>query len=96
MLGRNVTNQWLDEAHAAHPRAQALFADYRRVVETGEPTWRRGPPHVVPEPEIATVEVLRLPLASDGRTIDMLLCLNLYFSASGREVNTTLKRVFGY
>jgi hypothetical protein len=94
--GRNLANQWLDEIHASHANGAALLNDYRRVVESGQPTWRRGTPHVVPEPECATVEVLRLPLARDGRTIDMLLCLNLYFSAGGRDVNTTLRRVFGY
>jgi hypothetical protein len=94
--GRNMTNQWLDEAHGGDRKGQALLDDYCRVVETGQPTWRRGTPHVVPEPECVTVEVLRLPLARDGSTIDMLLCLNLYFSADGREVNTTFHRAFGY
>src|SRR5258708_484199 len=94
--GRNLSNQWLDEAHRDDPRVTALLDDYRRVVESGQPTWRRGTPHVVPEPECVSVEVLRLPLARDGRTIDMQLCLSLYFGANGREVNTTFRRVFGY
>jgi hypothetical protein len=94
--GRSLTNAWLDDVHGGHPNGAALLDEYRRVVETGQPSWRRGTPHVVPEPECATVEVLRLPLARDGRTVDMLLCLNLYFGAAGREVNTTLRRVFGY
>src|SRR5258708_26651378 len=64
--GRNMTNQWLDEAHGDDRKGQALINDYRRVVETGQPTWRRGPPHLVPEPECVTVEVLRLPLARHG------------------------------
>jgi hypothetical protein len=94
--GRSLLHQWLDEAHRADPKAAALLNDYRAVVETGRPSWRRGTPHVVPEPSVATVEVLRLPLARDGATIDMLLCCNLYFDAAGQEVNTTLRRVFGY
>lgn len=94
--GRNMVNLWLDEAHGHDRKGEALLSDYRRVVETGQPTWRRGAPHVVPEPECVAVEVLRLPLARDGQTIDMLLCLNLYFGANGREVNTTFRRVFGY
>ena len=94
--GRNLANQWLEVAHRGDGKVDALLADYRRVVETGQPQWRRGTPHVVPEPEIAAVEVLRLPLARDGATIDMLLCLSLYFDAAGRDVNTTLRRIFGY
>jgi hypothetical protein len=94
--GRNLTHQWLDEAHRADRQVDALLDDYRRVVETARPHWRKGAPHVVPEPEIATVEVLRLPLARDGDVIDMLLCQSLYFDAAGRDVNTTFRRVFGY
>jgi hypothetical protein len=94
--GRNMSHLWLDEAHGSDRKSAALLNDYRRVVETGQPTWRRGTPHVVPEPECVMVEVLRLPLARDGRTIDMLLCLSLYFGVNGREVNTTFRRVFGY
>jgi hypothetical protein len=72
-------------AYAADPNAAILLSDYWKVVETGQPTWRRGTPHVVPEPECVTVEMLRLPLARDGRTIDMLLCLSLYVGATPRK-----------
>lgn len=94
--GRNLANQWLDEAHAGDPNLANLLREYMRVVESGRPSWRRGVPWVVPEPECATVEVLRLPLARDGHTVDMILGMSIYFGASGREVNTTLHRVFGY
>lgn len=94
--GRSLLNHWLDEAHAADLKTVALLDEYRKVVETRQPTWRRGTPHVVPEPGVETVEVLRLPLARDGHTIDMLLCLSLYFDAAGKDVNTTFRRVFGY
>ena len=34
--------------------------------------------------------------ALDGVTVDMVLGLSIYFAASGREVNSTLQRMFGY
>ncbi len=94
--GRNLANQWLDEAHAGDPALANLLREYELIAETGEPSWRRGRPWVVPEPECVTVEALRLPLARDGATVDMVLGLSMYFNAAGREVNTTLQRVFGY
>jgi hypothetical protein len=94
--GRNLANQWLDEAHAGDPHLEHLLREYVRIAETAEPSWRRGMPWVVPEPECVTVEALRLPLARDGVTVDMVLGMSMYFNAAGREVNTTLQRVFGY
>jgi hypothetical protein len=94
--GRNLANRWLDEAHAGDPRLDNLLTEYRKVAETGQPSWRRGVPWVVPEPSCVTVEALRLPLARDGVVVDMVLGLSIYFAATGREVNSTLQRVFGY
>lgn len=94
--GRNLANRWLDEAHAGDRHLDTLLGEYAKVIESGQPRWRRGIPWVVPEPECVSVEVLRLPLARDGRTVDMILGMSIYFGVGGREVNTTLHRVFGY
>jgi hypothetical protein len=50
----------------------------------------------VPEPECRTIEVLRLPLASDGETIDMVLCLTLYFDSAGQPLESIAYRALGY
>jgi hypothetical protein len=42
------------------------------------------------------IEVLRLPLASDGKTIDMVLCMTLYFDSTDRPLETIAYRALGY
>jgi hypothetical protein len=94
--GTSLAGYWLDEAFASAPRGRALLAEYARVAETGEPMWRRGAPNVVPEPECAELEVLRLPLAADGRAVDMILCIHLYFDVRGDLLGTLTNRPLGY
>jgi hypothetical protein len=94
--GRPLTGRWLDEAYADDPHGQNLLADYRQVADGGKPTWRRGVPRVVPRPECAELEVLRLPLASDGRIVDMILAISLYFDAHGRPLQNLFDRPLGY
>jgi hypothetical protein len=83
--GRSLVGQWLDAAHAESAGSLELLADYRMVVATRNPCWRRGAPRVASQLGCGLVEVLRLPLAADGSTIDMILGLTLYFDARGRE-----------
>jgi hypothetical protein len=83
--GRCLTGCWLDEIHAGTGGGAALLQDYRQVVTARTACWRRGPARVLPSPLSALVEALRLPLASDGETIDMILEISLYFDARGRE-----------
>jgi hypothetical protein len=94
--GKALSGMWLDEAYADHPNAAPLLSEYRQLVETGGPAWRRGNPNVVPEPGCQTIEVLRLPLASDGTTVDMVLGITLYFDSTGHPVETVAYRTLGY
>ena len=94
--GKSLSGQWLDEAYADHPRAAELLREYAQVAETGRPTWRRSAPRVVPVPECRTIEVMRLPLAADGRTVDMILGLTLYFDADGQPLDSLALRTLGY
>jgi hypothetical protein len=85
-LGRSVVEQWLDDIHVAHPNWPLLLGDYRDVIDNRAPRWRRGVPRVVTDRDCTTVETLRLPLASDGQRVDMVLGLTLCFDAHGREL----------
>lgn len=84
VIGHNFTGQWVDEVHAGDPNLPALLEDYRAT--TSGPTWRRGPPRVRHDDKCASLEVLRLPLASDGKTVDMILALTLFFDHRGDEI----------
>lgn len=70
-LGRDLTGRYLDEL-LLNETQRALFAEYRRVADTGQPacaTWeytREDGRHV-------RFERVVLPLSSDGTTINMML-----------------------
>jgi hypothetical protein len=70
--GRDPTGLWLDEAHSSF-LASSAFAHFRAVAERGEISFYRGPPVYVIKKEFISIERLILPLAEDGRTVDMLL-----------------------
>jgi hypothetical protein len=94
--GKPLAGLWLDEAYANHPNAVVMLGEYTRVTETRQPIWRRGEPKVVPDPGCQSIEVLRLPLAADGETVDMVLGLTLYFDLAGGPVESIAYRALGH
>lgn len=85
-LEREVTGGWLDEVHPqliADPDARGRL---RFVVETGHPTWRRGPTICARDPEHRTIEGCIVPLAADGVTVDMLMGVVVAFDAAGKAI----------
>ena len=83
-MGRDVTGQWYDEIHpgaAGHPMHAYLQA---RLV-AGEPVWRHGRPWLHVDPNIYEIEQVVLPLAKNGREVDMLLAITVFFFSSGEE-----------
>ena len=79
--GEDNTGNWFDEVMPDFdPR---VFVD---VVETGEPSWSRSPSRMRPYKQYRELERVRLPLASDGKTVDMILCLTVFFDKTGREI----------
>jgi hypothetical protein len=83
-MQRDVTGWWLDEAHPAfldHQLTRYFEERWRR----GEPTWRRGRPFIHVDPEVYEIEQVVLPMARDGRTTDMLLCITVFFRDDGED-----------
>jgi len=83
-IGRDVTGRWFDEVH---PEA-AQRAGYLRAVaglRAGVPIWRRGRPWYRVDPEIFEAERMLLPLARDGRQVDMTLAITIFFFKGGAE-----------
>jgi 4-hydroxyphenylpyruvate dioxygenase-like putative hemolysin len=56
------------------------------VVETGKPSWSRGLSKMRPEKNYYELERVRLPLASDGKTVDIILSLTVFFDSEGNEI----------
>jgi hypothetical protein len=86
IIGHSFTGRWVDEVHAGDPNYPALLEDYRSTVALRRPTWRRGPPRVRHDDKCSILEVIRLPLASDGQAVDMVLSLTLFFDFKGQEI----------
>lgn len=85
-LGREVTGHWLDEAHPQvleHPASRDRF---RFMLETGRPTWKKGPPLWTRSTDHRTVETCIVPLATDGETVDKMLGFVMLFDSRGRPI----------
>lgn len=57
---------------------EAVGAMLSAVVDTGVPSYHRGPPLSELAREVRMLERLSLPLARDGRTVDMILNITVY------------------
>ena len=77
--GRRMTGEWLDEVLPEETR-DTVVANLKEVVDTAAPSWRRGPSLIVPKKTSVTLERVYLPLAEDGRTVDMILGLTIFES----------------
>ena len=86
-LGDDFTGQRLDEAHRKPGSPPPQFPSYVSVAVSGQPEWRRGPPHFASYIDrCKELERIFLPLAANGRTVDMVLTTSLFFDPSGREI----------
>jgi len=85
-LGREVTGAWVDEVQprfVANPEARDRF---RMVVETGCPTWRRGPSLWLRDPKHYVIESCVVPLAADGHFVDKLFGIGIAFTSTGSSL----------
>jgi hypothetical protein len=82
-LGREVTGLWLDEAHRGKFEGGASAERCRLAVDRAMPDWHKGGSLLSPRREIAAVETLLLPLARDGRSVDMLCSYSVFYRRDG-------------
>ncbi|HVJ54366.1 MAG TPA: PAS domain-containing protein [Aliidongia sp.] len=85
-LGLDATGHWLDEVHPESVTDPALNDRYRFMVETGRPTWRRGPVRWGHDKSHRLVENCMVPLAADGRTVDIIFAFSMLFHDDGTAV----------
>lgn len=55
------------------------------VVDTHQPDWRRGKPVIDHTTYVDALERIILPLAADGRRVDMLLALTVFYWKDGKR-----------
>jgi len=80
-MGGDFTGRWMDEVHENFVASRGI-RDYEAVAQ-GETSWRRGAPIFHTDQEFLIIERLMLPLADDGRTVDMIMAITLYFRNDG-------------
>jgi len=83
---RELTGMWLDEAQPESVGNVNLRDRYRFILETGQPTWRRGSTLWDRDPSHRMVENCLAPLAQDGKTIDKIIAVSVIFDANGGEL----------
>lgn len=82
--GRDSTGRWLDETYPGYAESDA-FRFHRQVAESGRPDYRRSGILSNPGRNYVKAERLYLPLAEDGRTVDILLVMTLYHAEPPRR-----------
>ena len=75
-FGGNFTGKPFVSAYIKNHRSQA-YVDMCGILEDRKPRWRRGPAGLIANREYVEIERVYLPLAEDGRTVDIILGLIL-------------------
>jgi hypothetical protein len=57
---------------------------FDRIVTQKHVDWRRGPPVLGHMNHIHALERVMMPMATDGSTVDVLLCMTLFYWTDGR------------
>jgi len=75
--GRDATGLWLDQVYPGYEQSEA-FAAHRDCVVHRRPGYRKSSPISNLGRRSAEAERLYLPLAEDGKSVDILLIMSLY------------------
>jgi len=80
VLGRDFTGRWIDEAHPNFV-GSAAYNQFVAAAERREVGYRRGDTLIILPKDYLSMERLILPLARDGKRVDMLLAISVYHKA---------------
>jgi len=83
--GRELTGRMMEDAHPNLLIAEP-YADYPACARDARIGWRRGPTVFDWERQHVQIERVLLPLAADGRNVDVILGLSVFFDSNGREL----------
>jgi len=73
---------WLDETYDAETLEKVL--DFLApLIERGEPNWRKGTPVLPHLRQVQSLEVIALPMASNGSDVDLILNVTVFSWESG-------------
>lgn len=77
LSGRDVTGKWMDEVHGDATKVET-WPQFVAAAERAEIGYRRGPRLFPEQGEFTEMERLLLPMARNGREVDMLLGITIY------------------
>ncbi|HXP32118.1 MAG TPA: PAS domain-containing protein [Stellaceae bacterium] len=77
IIGRDLTGKWIDEEFPGFVCTSA-FAHFVAAAEHGKVCYRSGFPVLHVPKDFMKFERIFLPMAKNGRDVDMLLALSLY------------------
>jgi hypothetical protein len=89
-FGQIRTGRWFDDVEPAFATDPLLRAPYEAAVLRHEPSYRRGKPRFVHNNTAAALERLMLPLAGNGRDVDMLLGFTVFYDSEGGIIRPAL------
>ncbi len=84
-LQREATGQWLDDVQPHLRERPGGFDRLLHIVESGQATYRTGPVRFTHRSDHRIVENCMVPLARDGRTVDMIAVCSVLYRLDGRE-----------
>lgn len=80
----DFTGRWMDEAHPNFTTSH-VYGDYVALAEQGVVSYRKGRPIFHVDSDFLLLERLQLPLATDGRTVDMMIGCTVYMTRNGDD-----------
>jgi hypothetical protein len=80
-IGRDGTGKWLDEVHPGFA-ASSAYPQFVAAVERGESGFHKGAAINARERSWMSVERLVLPMAKNGRDVDLLLGMSVFMPAA--------------
>ena len=89
-MGQTLTGKRMDEVIAGFNDDQRLRGPYLSAAEAAMPSYRKGAPLFGHNQQYRELERLLMPLARDGRIVDMLFCITLFYGADGRLLGSKL------
>jgi hypothetical protein len=85
-LQREVTGQWFDDVHPRFKENPAHLERFVFMATKGLPTYRKGTVNFAHKREHEQVENCVVPLARDGKTVDILAACSVLYRADGSEI----------
>lgn len=85
-LGARLRKGKFFEDVAPAAEAEVTTSAFRHVLRAKCLNWRRGPSSLSHMEHVRELERVIMPLATDGETVDMFLCLTVFYMADGTDV----------